>query len=127
MCNEYDRWSPTPKVLHRGEWKGLWETTFRFVSRETNNKSNQHRDDTRHKQGSIQALVTYTEYYPRLGALSKAKQTVTSNLTPNSDPVNLRLNPRTKHPDPVHTNCDPTLVSSILWMHPHKLQEYFGI
>ena len=38
---------------------------------------------------SIQVQVVYTEHCARRGALSKANQAMTSNLLPNSDPLNI--------------------------------------
>jgi hypothetical protein len=59
------------------------------------------------------------------GALSKANQAMTSDLLPNSDPLNMD-HLRSKHPEPAHPNRDPVCVSSILWTRPDSLQEYWS-
>jgi len=95
----------------------LWETALRFARRETDTKSE--RVHNRSKRGtSIQARVTYAEHCARRVALSKANQAITSDLIPNSDPLNIdHLRPN--HPEPAHPERDPVRVSSILWPRPH--------
>ena len=47
---------------------------------------------------------------------------MSSDLLPNSDPLNMD-HLRLKHPEPAHPNRDPVCVSSILWPRPDFLQE----
>ena len=54
----------------------------------------------------IQTRVVYVEHYARWGTLSKANQTITSDLLRNSDPLNMD-HLHSKHPEPVHPNRDP--------------------
>ena len=76
------------KRFQRGEWKGLWETVQSFARKETDN--NVKRIHTRDKcNTSIQTRVVYAEHCVWWGALSKANQSITSNLLPNSDPLNI--------------------------------------
>ena len=53
-----------------------------------------------------------------------ANQTITSELTPNSDPANIDIL-REKHPDPTHKDRDPTLLSSNFWPRPPENKEYW--
>jgi hypothetical protein len=50
---------------------------------------------------------------------------ITSDLIPNSDPLNID-HLRSKNPAPAHPECDPVCGSSILWPHPQKLQDYWS-
>ena len=112
------------KRFQRGEWKGLWDTAVRFARKETDN--NAKRNHTRTKRNtSIQAQVVYAEHCARRGALSKANQAITSDLLPNSDPLNID-HLRSKHPEPAHPDRDPVRVSFILWPRPDSLQEYWS-
>jgi hypothetical protein len=64
-----------------------------------------------------QARVVDAENCARRGALSKAKQAVTSNSMPNANPCNIALL-RAKHPEPAHPDRDPVSLSSKLWPRP---------
>ena len=76
------------KRFQRGEWKGLWETTVHFERKETDNTAQRSRTRPRCNH-SIQDRVVYADHCARWGALSKANQTMTSDLLPNSDPLNM--------------------------------------
>ncbi len=80
--------------------------------KETDNYAVRNQTRTNSKT-SIQDRVVYVEHVARPGALSKANQGITSDLLPNSDPLNID-HFRSKHPEPAHPNRDPVCVSSIL-------------
>ena len=73
----------------------------------------------------MQARVVYAEHCAWRRAVSKANQAITSDLLPNSDPLNID-HLRSKHPEPAHPDRDPVRVSSILWPRPDTLQEYWS-
>ena len=93
-----------------------------FARRETDNKSKRAQNRSK-RDTSIQARVAYAEHCARGGALSKANEAVTSDLIPNSDPLNIYLL-RAKHLEPAHPDRDHVRVSSILWPLPHKRQDF---
>ena len=112
------------KRFQCGEWKVLWETVVRFARKETDNTTKRNQTSHRSNQ-SIQTRVVYTEHCVWRGGLSEANQVMTSNLLPNSVPLNMD-HLRSKHPEPAHPNRDPVSVSSILWTRPDSLQEYWS-
>jgi hypothetical protein len=56
---------------------------------------------------SLRARARYAEYCARKGALSKANQAMTSELTPSAAPTNIN-ELRAKNPEPAHPSRDPT-------------------
>jgi hypothetical protein len=64
---------------------------------------------------SIRARARYAEYCARKGALSKANQAMTSDLTPSAAPTNIN-ELRAKNPEPTHPARDPTTQpASLIW------------
>jgi hypothetical protein len=126
-CSRRDRVRqivPTVKRFHHGEWKDLWETTVCVARKETDNNVKCNQTHT-NRNKSIQTRVVYVEHCAWWVALSKANQAITSDLVPNSDPLNidhLHLN----HPEPTHPDRDPVRVISILCQRSHSLQEYWS-
>ncbi len=59
------------------------------------------------------------------GTLSEGNQSITSDLLPNSDPLNIG-HLRSKNPEPAHPDRDPVRVTSILCPRPDTLQEYWS-
>ena len=76
------------------------------------------------RRGRVRQTVSIAKRFQRgewKGALSKANQAITSNLLPNSDPLNIE-NLRSKHTEPAHPDRDPVRDSSILGPRPDTLQ-----
>ena len=68
------------------------------------------------RRGRVRQTVSNAKRFQRgewKGALSKANQAITSDLLPNSDPLNID-HLRLKHPEPAHPDRDPVCVRSIL-------------
>ena len=64
---------------------------------------------------SIRARARYAEYCARKGALSKANQAMTLDLTPSAAPTNIN-ELRAKNPEPTHPHRDPvTQPASLIW------------
>ena len=70
------------------------------------------------RETSTQVRVVYVEHITRWGELSKANQTVKSNLLPNSDPLIIN-HFHSKHPEPAHPDRDPVSqinITNILYL-----------
>ena len=64
---------------------------------------------------SIRARARYAKYCARKGALLKANQAKTSDLTPSAAPNNID-ELRAKNPEPTHPTWDPTTQpASLIW------------
>ena len=91
--------------FQKGEWESLWNQTLKH-----NNSELAHRtkklDGNAPAPASIRARVRYAEYCDSKGALSKANQDMTSDLTPSAAPTNINELPA-KNPEPTHPNRDP--------------------
>ena len=111
------------KKFLRGDWEQLWLQAKRENKKEVEHTAAKRKNGPPPPQ-SIRARVSYAQYCARKGALSKANQELTSELTPNSDPANIHTL-REKHPDPTHRDRDPTMVSSNLWPRPAENNEYW--
>jgi hypothetical protein len=63
----------------------------------------------------IRARARYADYCARKGALSKANQAMTSDLTPSAAPTNIN-ELRAKNPEPTQPDRDPTTQpASLVW------------
>ncbi len=92
---------------------------MRFARKETDNNAKRNHTSTKSRTCLSTACMRNIANW---GALSKANQAITSDLRPNSDPLNID-HLRSKHPEPAHPDRDPVRVSSILWPRPDTLLE----
>jgi hypothetical protein len=103
-------------ALHfqKREWESLWNQTLKHNNRELAHRAKK-LDGNTPAPASIRAGARYAEYYARKGALSKANQAMTSDLTPSAAPTNIN-ELRAKNPEPTHPNRDPvTQPGSLIW------------
>ena len=94
------------KRFQKGEWEFLWKQALRNNKKELVHRAKK-LDGKPPEPASVRARARYAEYCARKGALSKANQAVTSELTPSADPANINVL-RDKHPAPTHPDRDPT-------------------
>jgi hypothetical protein len=105
--------------FQKGEWEALWTQALH-----NNNRKVAHRakklDGKPPAPASLRARARYTEYCAHKGALSKANQAMTLELTPSAAPTNIN-ELRAKNPEPTHPIRDPTTQpASILRIWPLK-------
>ena len=100
--------------FQKGEWESLWNQTLKHNNRELAHRAKK-LDGNAPAPASIRARARYAEYCARKGALSKANQAMTSDLTPSAAPTNIN-ELRAKNPEPTHPHRDPvTQPASLLW------------
>jgi hypothetical protein len=100
--------------FQKGEWESLWNQTLKHNNRELAHRAKK-LDGNAPAPASIRARARYAEYCARKGALSKANQAMTSDLTPSAAPTNIN-ELRAKNPEPTHPNRDPvTQPASLIW------------
>jgi hypothetical protein len=100
--------------FQKGEWESLWTQTLKHNNRELAHRAKQ-LDGNPPAPASIRARARYAEYCARKGALSKANQAITSDLTPSAAPTNIN-ELRAKNPEPTHPARDPTTQpASLIW------------
>jgi hypothetical protein len=100
--------------FQKGEWESLWNQTLKHNNRELAHGAKK-LDGNAPAPASIRARARYAEYCARKGALSKANQAMTSDLTPSAAPTNIN-ELRAKNPEPTHPNRDPiTQQASLIW------------
>jgi hypothetical protein len=100
--------------FQKGEWESLWTQTLKHNNRELAHRAKK-LDGNAPAPASIRARARYAEYCARKGALSKANQAMTSDLTPSAAPTNIN-ELRAKNPEPTHPNRDPvTQPASLIW------------
>ena len=106
--------NPKPRRFQKGEWESLWNQTLKHNNRELAHRAKK-LDGNAPAPASIRARARYAEYCARKGALSKANQAMTSDLTPSAAPTNIN-ELRAKNPEPTHPNRDPvTQPASLIW------------
>ena len=91
--------------FQKGEWESLWNQTLKHNNRQLAHRAKK-LDGNAPAPASIRARARYAEYCARKGALSKANQAMTSDLTPSAAPTNIN-ELRAKNPEPTHPNRDP--------------------
>ena len=69
-----------------GKWESLWEQALQQGKVENAHKARE-LNGRAPQQASTRSRVRYAQYCARQGALSKVNQAMTSDLTPNADPV----------------------------------------
>ena len=112
------------KKFQRGEWQYLWRQAVKEGTKHKQHLTTKHAS-TPPAPPSIRARASYATYCAKRGALSKANQAITSDLTPTSDPANIDTL-RAKHPTPTHPARDPTTISSRLWPRKTDLTDYWA-
>jgi hypothetical protein len=100
--------------FQKGEWEALCTQALL-----NNNREVAHRAKQLHSKppapASLRARARYAEYCAHKGALSKANQAMSSELTPSAAPTNIN-ELRAKNPDPTHPSRDPhTQPASLIW------------
>jgi hypothetical protein len=92
--------------FQKGEWESLWNQTLKHNNSELAHRA-QKLAGNPPASASIRARARYAEYCARKGALSKANQAMTSDMTPSAAPTNIN-ELRAKNPEPTHPARDPT-------------------
>jgi hypothetical protein len=92
--------------FQKGEWESLWNQTLKHNNRELAHRAKKLAGNLP-APASIRARARYAEYCARKGALSKANQAMTSDMTPSAAPTNIN-ELRAKNPEPTHPARDPT-------------------
>jgi hypothetical protein len=97
-----------------GEWEALWTQALRHHHREVAQRAKKP-EGKPPAPAPIRARARDAEYCARKGALSKANQAMTSDLTPSAAPTNIN-EVRAKNPEPTHPARDPTTQpASLVW------------
>jgi hypothetical protein len=100
--------------FQKGEWESLWTQALRHNNREVAHRA-QKLNGKPPAPAPIRARARYAEYCACKGALSKANQAMTSDMTPSAAPTNIN-ELRAKNPEPTHPDRDPTTQpASLLW------------
>jgi hypothetical protein len=101
----------------------LWTQAFRHNNHDVAHRA-QKLDGKPPAPAPIRARARYAEYCAHKGALSKANQAMTSDLTPSSAPTNIN-ELRAKNPEPTHPDRDlTTQPASLIW--PQKADTVRG-
>jgi hypothetical protein len=100
--------------FQKGEWEALWTQALLNNNREVAHRAKKF-DGKPPAPASLRARARYAEYCARKGALSKANQAMTSELTPSAASININ-ELSAKNPDPTHPSKDPnTQPASLIW------------
>jgi hypothetical protein len=100
--------------FQKGEWEALWTQALHNNNREVAHRAKK-LDGKPPAPASLRVRARYAEYCARKGALSKANQAMTSELTPSAAPTNIN-ELRTKNPEPTHPSRNPTTQpASLIW------------
>ena len=92
--------------FQKGEWEALWTQVLHNNNREVAHRSKM-LDGKPPAPAFLCTRAHYAEYCARKGALSKANQAMTSELTLSTAPTNIN-ELRDKNPEPTHPSRDPT-------------------
>jgi hypothetical protein len=84
--------------FQKGEWEALWTQALRHNNCEVAHRA-KNLDGKPPAPVPIRVHARYAEYCARMGALSKANQAMTSDLTPSAAPTNIN-ELRAKNPEP---------------------------
>jgi hypothetical protein len=74
--------------FQKGEWESLWNQTLKHNNSELAHRAKKLAGNPP-APASIRARARYAEYCARKGALSKANQAMTSDMTPSAAPTNI--------------------------------------